>query len=468
MQPRGPAVRTLLLAWLTLSAAAAQAAGTSLVGAWRAAVGHDPVFAAAVAQREAGRARGSEGRALWLPTLAASASTGRNDLSSDTQGAVFAAPGFASTNGVEFRTNVNGGTATRWAVMAEQPLFDTARLADSRAQSDAARVAEAQYHVAEQELMLRTARAYFEVLNARDQLQSLVRLGAAAEKARAEGQARYEMGDIPVTGVREAQANADTIAVQELDARSALTLAEAAYSELTGMDAADLRALPEAATAQMPEPEPLETWTKRAIAGSPALAIRQLAVATASAQVSRYGALSSPRLSLVAQIGRDSLHGNGDYGSSEITGRQASIGLQASVPLFTGGMRTAQRREAKALLQQAEAELDSARQQLRQQAHAAWLRLTTAAARVRALQRLRASAASRRDATGLGAEIGDRSTLDLLNAEADYQRAGADFQHAQSEWLLAGLQLKALAGELSEVDLEQIDRRLDADPAAAK
>jgi outer membrane protein len=316
--------------------------------------------------------------------------------------------------------------------------------------------------------MLRSTQAYFDVLNARAQLQTLVRLRSSAEKTRAEMQARYEAGDIPVTDMREAQANADSIAVQELDARSAVTLSEAAFTDLTGLDATDLGVLPESATAEMPAPDPLASWTQRAISASPLLAIQQLAVSTASAQVNRYDALSSPRVSLIAQVGRDSVHGNGDFGSTDITGRQASIGIQASIPLFTGGMRSAQRHEAKALQHQAEAELDGADQQVRQQTRSAWLSLTTAAARVQALQHLRASAASRRDATRLGAEIGGRTALELLSAEADYQRSGADFQRAQSDWFLAGLQLKAVAGELSAADLEQIDDRLGSPRPEAK
>jgi outer membrane protein len=429
---------------------------------------HDPKFAAAQAQRDAGRARGSEGRALWLPTLSATGGVARSDLDNRTQGAFFSAPGFGSTNGVDFQSSVRGGTATRWALIAEQPLFDAARLADSSAQKDSARIAAAQYRAAEQDLMLRSAHAYFDVLNARAQLQTLVRLGASAEKTRAETQARYETGDIPVTDMREAQANADTIAVQELDARSAVTLSEAAFTDLTGLDATDLGVLREAATADMPAPDPLVSWTQRAISASPLLAIQHLALSTASAQVNRYDALSSPRVSLVAQVGRDSVHGNGDFGATDITERQASIGIQASIPLFTGGMRSAQRHEARALEHQAEAELDGADQQVRQQTRTAWLSLTTAAARVQALQHLRASAASRRDATRLGAEIGGRTALELLSAEADYQRSGADFQRAQSDWFLAGLQLKAVAGELSVADLDQIDHRLGSSQPETK
>ena len=461
-------MRSIALTMLLLASGAVLAGGITLADAWHAAIAHDPTFAAAQAQRDAGRARGSEARALWLPTLSATGSVARSDLDSRTRGAFFSAPGFGSTNGVDFQTSVNGGTATRWGFIAEQPVFDSARLADSTAQKDSARIAEAQYRAAEQDLIVRSARAYFDVLNARAQLQTLQRLRSSAEKTRAEAQVRYEAGDIPVTDMREAQASADAIGVQELDVRSAVTLSEAAFSDLTGQDAANLGVLPEAATADMPAPDPLESWTQRAISGSPLLAIQHLAVTTATAQVNRYDALTSPRVSLVAQVEQDSLHGNGDFGAADITGRQASVGIQASIPLFTGGMRSAQRREARALEHQAEAELDGADQQVRQRTRTAWLSLTTAAARVQALRQLRASAASRLDATRLGAEIGGRTALELLSAEADYQRSGADFQRAQSEWLLAGLQLKAVAGELSAADLERIDHRLGSPHPEAK
>jgi outer membrane protein len=134
--------------------------------------------------------------------------------------------------------------------------------------------------------------------------------------------------------------------------------------------------------------------------------------------------------------------------------------------LFTGGMRSAQRHEAQALQKQSEAELNGAEQQVRQQARAAWLNLTTAMARVQALQRLRESAAGRMEATRLGAETGGRTTLELLNAEADYLQAGADYQRAQSNWMLAALQLRAVAGELAAADIEQLDQRLAGRPPA--
>ena len=445
---------------LFLCAGSAGAAGIGVTEAWQAAQRHDPVFAAAQAQWEAGSTHVAQARALWLPTLVAQGSAGRGDQQSETSGAAFSAPGFGSTNGVDFQTSVNGGTARKWAFVAEQPLFDADRIAGYTAQKNAAAMAEAQYLLARHDLLLRTSRAYFAVLTTRSQVDALHRLHAAAERARATAQARYESGDIPATDMREAQASSDAIGVQELDAQAGVTLAEAAFNDLTGLDPVSLKALPDTEPADLPQADALEAWTQRALAGSPAMRMQRLAASTAAAQVGRYGLLNSPRISVVAQLGRESLRGSGDFGAADVTGRQASIALQASIPLFTGGMRSAQRHEARALERKAGADLEATDQQVRQQARAAWLGLTTAASRVRALQRLHGSTQDRLGATRLGVEIGDRTALELLNAEADFLRSGTDFQKAQADWLLADLQLQAVAGALTEQDLARVDRHL--------
>lgn len=446
----------MLLSW----AGSAGAAGIGVTEAWQAAVRHDPVFAAAQAQWQAGRTHSAQARALWLPTLAAQGSAGRGDQETETTGAAFSAPGFGSTNGVDFRTSINGGTARKWGFVAEQPLYDADRIAGFTAQKNAAAIAEAQYLQARQDLLLRTSRAYFDVLTSRANLDALRKLHAAAERARAAAQARFESGDIPATDMREAQASSDAIGVQELDAQSAAALADAAFTDLTGLDPVSLRDLPDGEPADLPQADALEAWTQRALAGSPLLRVQRLAAGTAAAQVGRYGLLDSPRVSVVAQLGRESLRGSGDFGAADITGRQASIALQASIPLFTGGMRSAQRNEARALERKADADLQAADQQVRQQARAAWLGLGTAAARVRALQRLRGSALDRLGATRLGVEIGDRTALELLDAEADFLRSGTDFRKAEADWLLAGLQLQAVAGELTEEGLVRVDAHL--------
>jgi outer membrane protein len=128
-----------------VAASVATAGEVNLSQAWQAALGHDPAFAAARAQWDAGRTQEQQARALWLPALSANASAGRGALDSHTRGAAFSAPGFGSTTGVDFQSSITGGTATRWSVLAEQPLFDAARIAGARELKAGARLAAEQY-----------------------------------------------------------------------------------------------------------------------------------------------------------------------------------------------------------------------------------------------------------------------------------------------------------------------------------
>jgi len=162
----------------------------------------------------------------------------------------------------------------------------------------------------------------------------------------------------------------------------------------------------------------------------------------------------------VAQAGRDRLQGDGNFGSGSTTQKQHMIGLQLNVPLYTGGMRSAKLEEALRREDQARAEVELTRQQISQQTRAAWLALQTAQARVVALADAVTASEARLDATRLGREVGDRTTLDLLNAENDADAARLALLQARTETLQNRLRLQALAGQLDEAQLQSVNALL--------
>jgi outer membrane protein len=432
----------------------------SVTEAWQAAREHDPAYAAALAQIDADRARGSQARALWLPSLSAVGSSGRGSAETVATGAAFSAPGFGSTNGVDFRTSINGGTATRWAVAAEQPLFSADRLAQSREMRNAARAGEINFRLAEQDLLLRTTQTYFAVITAERSVQALQAQAEAAARARTEADERYRAGDIAVTDLREAEAVADSLAFQLVAARNRAELARNALADLTGAEQPQVATGPSQTAAEAPSQRPLEAWLERVQQTSPQLAVQRLLRGDAAAERARYALPFSPVVSLVGQAGRETLRGDGDFGAASSTSQLSSVALQVAVPLFTGGWRSARLRETRALDQKAAAELVLVTQQTLQQARAAWLGAATAAARVSAAFRAEASAASRLAATRVGKQAGDRSTLDLLTAEGAALQATTERIQAQLDQLLAQLQLAAATGELTAEQLKAIDQSL--------
>jgi outer membrane protein len=444
--------------WPLLLVLPAAAGATTLEEAWQGVVAHSPDYASLVARREAGESSAAAARALWMPTLAAQGGLARRSVASDTTGAAFSAPGFGDSTGVDFRTSVNGGTATQWALVGQQPLFDAARSADAAALRARARLAAQQFRIGEQALMLRTAQALSDVVTAQASLQAVRRHRAAADRARDMARARFEAGDIAVTDLRDAEAQGDLLRVRELDAQQALALANAAFSDLTGLpppageqgegSMAPL-ATAAASAGTLPAIEgSLEDWQSRALRSSPQWLAQQEQQALAAAEARRWSRIDGAQLSIVGQLGREALHGTGDYGSSGMTSRLATIGLQATLPLFTGGMRSAQRHGAEATLRAAGADTESVRLQVATATRAAWLEANTARARADALQRVRASAALRLAATRLGQETGERTLLELLAAEGAALQGDAEAVQAGCQNLIAGLRLRAAAGEL--------------------
>ena len=443
-----------------ICASAGARAANDLLADWQAAVTHDPQYAAALASHEAGLARGAQGRALWRPSVSLGVNAGWAEQRSTTQGAGFSAPAFGSFGDVAFQTQIDHGTDQGWNLVLQQPLFSGQRSAASRQLELQATLADAQWRAARQDLILHVAQAHLDVLAARAAVRAAQADHAAAERALSEARERYDSGAAPITEMHEAQARRDTVAARLLAAQDALVLAQSAYTDVTGLPGELAADLPEAAavTARVPA---LDEWLRRARDHNPRLEIARLQADLARAEVKKFSAVGSASLDLVARAGEDRLHGNGPYtstGSARYDSGQRWVGLQLTVPLYTGGMRSARQTEAAALAEAALSQVQAAQNEVAQQTRAAWLAVSTGAAQVAALDQARASAALRLDATRTGLEAGDRTMLDLLDAERERHAVDLGWEQARQAVLMGRLRLAASAGMLDEQFLGDVDR----------
>jgi outer membrane protein len=380
------------------------------------------------------------------------------------RGAQFSAPGFGTSGGVAFDTSVENGTATRYALALRQPLYSRERQAQGRELEIAADAAEREWTQAEQSLMLRSADAYIDAALAAESLRVLQRQQDAVDKALTEAEDRFRLGDRPVTDVHEARARSAALKAQRLAAQTALALSRARLADLTGAPVADAAlALP--GTAGGDGLGRLDDWLARAERGNAALLLARTRLDAAQARQGATGAALAPTVDLVARIGRDRVAGSGDFAAgASSTARDRAIGVQLSVPLYTGGMRSARDDEARAGVDKAAAELEAARRQVAQQTRAAWLDLDAGASRTAALQAALDASRARLDATRTGLQAGDRTTLDLLNAENDAAAAELALQQARAQLISLRLRLAALAGELDEAALRQANAALRPPP----
>ena len=441
-------MKPLWAALLALGLTGAHAA--DLLQAWQAARQHDPDMAVAQSALQAGQARRDQASALWRPTVAATAAGGAMGSRTSTAGASFSAPAMGTSSDVAFNTSVDNGPGARWSIGARMPIYSPERTAQGRKLTLSADLADVQWQAAEQALMLQTAERYFAVALAQDALRLLQRQQTAVNKALVEAQDRFELGDAAVTDTHEAAARARGIDAQVLAAEVDLQIAQRALADTTGWSVDALQVAPAPALLASPALPALPQWLDQAAAANPGLRQQTLAVEVARQDVAQYARGAGTTVDLVAQASREHLSGSGRYGHGSNTAQQHMVGVQVTVPLYTGGQRSARQQELLHLQTKAEAELDRARQQVAQQTRAAWLRLQSGAARTDAQNAALRASQARLDATQLGRQVGDRTTLDLLNAQND--AAGAELAMAQlrTSLTLERLRLLALTGQLDE------------------
>lgn len=453
-------IRPLLLA----AACATPAAwATDLLQAWQAAQQNDRELAVARAAHGTAQPQRDQAAALWRPGVALTASAGLATNENEMRGAQFSAPGLGTSNGVNFATSVTGGTATRWALQASQPLINPVRSAQQQQLGLQADMTDLQWQAASQATMLRTAQRYFDVAVAQEALQVLDRQLEAVQKASTEAQDRYELGSLPITDTHEARARLAGLRAQRLAAQTDLDVKRRLLADSTGLPASSLAVqLPGNVLATAPRD--LTAWQSDAEAGNPSLRMQALALDIARAEAHKHSLRAATTVDLVAQAGQDRLHGSGDFGSARNKSVNAMVGVQINVPLYTGGWRSAKQDEALALQAKAEAQVQSTREQVAQQVHGAWLGLSVGASRVQALGEALTASEARLDATRLGHEVGHRTLLDVLSAENDAAAARLALAQARTGLLLDHLRLAALAGQLDEDTLRSVNQTLTRAP----
>ena len=425
--------RALAICLSSLFASAAFAADLTQV--YRDALANDAKFSAARAQFEAGQEKVVQGRAGLLPVIAASATSTWNDVSYR-----------ASSASSDYTYNSNG-----YAVQLTQPLFRWQNWVQYKQGELQTALADSQYGQARQDLILRTAEAYFNVLNAEDTLAAVSQLRTAAAEQLEIAKTSFEVGTVTITDVHEAQSRFDLASAQEIAARNDLDVRRESLAQIIGKEPEPLAGLRSGVELQRPQPDNIGEWVSAAEQGSFGVQAQQLAREIATREVSRVSGGHMPTLDLVATHSlnnRPSIF----YDRSDAT----TVGLQLNVPLYQGGGVSSREREAAALKLKADADLEDARRSAALAARQSYLGVT----QVRALEAARLSSTSALEANKLGYEVGVRINIDVLNAQSQLADTLQKLSRARYDTLLAQLRLKAAAGTLGEEDVLAINALL--------
>lgn len=428
-------LRRLWLAVLTSTALIPAVHAQGILDVYGQAAESDPTLQQAAAERLANREVLPQAEALLLPRIDARGDVSQTLLDNE--------PQFSDSS----------STDSRISVSLAQPLYNrgfTARVRQAEAIVDRA---DAEYVTEQQNLIIRVAERYFDVLARRDDLTFRTADKNAIARQLEQAKRRFEVGLITITDVQEAQAQYDLAVANEIVAINDLADSKEALREVTGVFYDDLFLLSDRVPLQPPEPTDPEVWVQQAMDTSPVLLAASFAAESARENIDVQRSDYYPSLDLAATAA--------DSNNSDEFIRSGEVGLVLNVPIYEGGARSSRVREAAYRYESAKEFLEIQQRNISRQVRDAYRGLQAAISQVKALDQARESNRSALEATEAGFEVGTRTIVDVLNAQRNLFGAERDYAQSRYAYVLNGLRLKRAAGLLAVEDLERINGWLD-------
>lgn len=445
-------LKPLILALGIALSPASQAA--NLGDIYRDALANDTQYAAARSAYQAGLEALPQARAALLPNVNADGNARYNDV----------------------RTSLpNGDTSSGNSAIelsAVQPLYNKASSVQVDQAEEQVKIVGKQLELAGQDLILRTAKAYFDVLQAQDNIVLIRSQKAAITEELAAAKRNFEVGTATILDTQEAQARFDLAIAQEIAEENALNIRLRALERIIGKppaaldtlaDKTEQAALIDPIIRKLSEAHAMDEWATRAEEGNLNVAIQRYNKTIADQQIELSRAGHYPTLNAIAsyRYGR-----NQSLGITLADINTAVVGVEFNLPIYQGGLVDSRVRQAVANQEKAREDLNTALREATLNARQAYLNTTSADAQVQALERSVASTKLQLESTRLGVQVGVRTSLDVLNAQQQVFSAQQRLSAARYDFFLAGLSLKAAVGTLTADDLTTIDQVLRPSTAA--
>lgn len=397
----------------------------------------EPVFLATKATTAAAQERTKQAAAGLLPLVNATASTNTNRRDYHQVGDSFIDT--YNSNSAEFRLT--------------QPLWRRANVFALRQAETAASQAEYQLVAAEQELLSKLVTSWFDAMSARDSMTFTARQASATRQQWEILRRGVELGTASAPATEEARAKHEQALAESVSAEMEFHVRAAALEQIIGpVRAFTPPHLRNASTIRGLGGHTLDEWLER-VEVSPQVRAAHHALSAADEEIRKQRASYEPTIDLVGSYGRSAQQVGNFPGQPPYDIKTGTIGLQLTVPIFTGGGTQAKVSEALALREKASQELSAAQRASRLAAKQAWYGWLAANSRhPAALQAVRSSQLAQRAATQ-GITSGVRTEVDRLQANLQLEGARRDFNKARYDLIVSFVRLKAVAGKLVDDDM---------------
>lgn len=432
-----------IIASLVAAAAAIPAHSETLQEVYNLALNHDPSLRAAAATYRADKEQVEVTRGNLYPSI--SFSGGLNYSKTNPEGA-----------------QSFDNTQNQLAVNLDYPIYSPALDYGVDATEISLKSSGVALEQAKETLIYDTMSDYFAVLTAQatlDTIRSQVK-SYAGQLDRVKKQ--YEVGLVSITDQQDAQSAYDSILVTELNAEAQLTIALESLRQRTGQTITSIPSLSEDYPIEVPDNLDARELLGVAMLNNKNIRTLDLSVEAAETNIDIQRASGrTPTVSLTGAVSRT----EDDYDRQTANRRDgvtntSSIGLGVAIPLYSGGAINASVRQATASAEAAmETRADSI-QDIELSIRNAVLKLKTLSAQVKAQKQAIRSAQSALEATQAGYDVGTRNIVELLDAQSTFFDAKNTYEQLRYDFVLQQITLKQLTGELSEADVEQLNKWL--------
>lgn len=339
------------------------------------------------------------------------------------------------------------GTAN-FGIQLNQTLFDGFQTRNNVAAAKAqVQASNETLRYTEQNILYAAAAAYMDVIRDR-RIAALTEqnVKAVTEQVRA-ARSRLEVGEGTRTDVAQAEASRSDAIAKASAARAQALASAAAYHQLVGEEPGKLKAASPLAKLL---PKSLDSAIAVAAAEHPAILANEHMVDAAAFSVKSAEGALLPQLSAsagVSQAYRDSSAAT--VGNPNGSSTSAGIGATLTIPIYTGGRGDALVRQSKESLGKARIDVDVSRDQVRNAVASAWTQYTAAREGVDANRALVSAAQLALNGVIEERNVGQRTTLDVLNAQNDVTTAQINLANSEHDVVVASYAILSAVGRLS-------------------
>ncbi len=408
-----------------------------LMEAYRRAKEQDPLFGSAFYEHEASRTLSKQGRSFLMPQVQASGALTRYYF--DT----------APTYYLDYDSRTMG-------ISVRQSIFDLRKFYEYRQYNLRETIGDMRFASAEQNLILRVAEAYFNGLAAGNLIELIDTEKRVVVEQIERAKKMFQAGVATLADVNDAEARHDSVLSQEIEAKNNLDIKLQALKRIVGIEPDGLNLLKENIPLSVPEPASLDGWIEMAKKNNPFLKSYAYQIDHQEAELKKNKGQHFPTLDLVA--GYSNTNTNNYVKTDEIS--YGSVGLQLTIPIFSGGYASAKVAEAQALLKQIKKEYENALSDATQKLGEAFLGIRGSIAKIDALLTAVRSASVSLHSNQMGLNAGVRTTVDVLNAQRELRDVSAKLLQARYDYLLNIVKLKFHAGTLAADDVVMINQWL--------